>query len=220
MTDHSEMHDGLWLSVTDLAKRKGVRKSTISEKVKRLVEAGRLTTRSGGRGKVNLINVAQYDLAIGDIGDGAREQGAETKKEIAGGSTLAGDEVEAAKPSRESARYRDEQTREKAYAADLKYLELEQRRGNLIIVAEVDDVVNDMCAKILDVINGLMSLDTELTDIAVRQGEPGMRVALKRISRQIRTDLVAATKEMAVTARARASSAANKLPPLNPEKET
>lgn len=216
MTEHTELHDGLWLSVTGLAQRKGVRKSTISEKVKRLVEAGRLTTKPGA-GKIKLVNVAQYDLAIGEVGDSAREQGAATKKE------MASDEPQA-KPQQDSGRFRDEQTREKAYSADLKYFELEQRRGNLMVVAEFDAVAEDAASRIADIVDGLMAMDSELTAVAVKEGENGMRAALKRIVRQQRTDIVEAMKEMALTARARAKVAATGIPaqvdmPLAPIEE-
>jgi hypothetical protein len=202
MTEHTELHDGLWLSVTELALRKGVRKSTISEKVKRLVDAGRLTTKPGS-GKVKLVNVAAYDLAVGEVGDGAREQGAATKKENA---------APAAPRSSDGGKFRDEQTREKAYAADLKFIELERARGNLLVVAEFDEVADDAASRIADVVDGLMALDSELTATAIKEGENGMRAALKRIARQMRTDIVEAMKEMALTARTRAKVAAMGMP--------
>jgi hypothetical protein len=207
MTEHAELHDGLWLSVTELALRKGVRKSTISEKVKRLVEAGRLTTKPG-LGKVKLVNVAQYDLAIGEVGDGAREQGAATKRENA---------RPAAPRSPDGGKFRDEQTREKAYAADLKFIELERARGNLLPVADFEPLAEDAANRIGEIIDGLQARDSELTAIAIKEGENGMRAALKRITRSQRSAIATAMKDMASAARARSASAAASVPVHQPD---
>jgi hypothetical protein len=204
MAEHTELDAGLWLSVTDLAARKGVRKSTISEKVARLVDLGRLTTKPG-KGRAKLINVAEYDTAIGEVGDGAREQGAATKAAASAG---------AGAPPRlpPDGRLRDEQTRDRAYSADLKFIELERARGNLLPVADFDPLAEDAASRIGDVIDGLHARDSELTAIAIKEGENGMRAALKRIARAQRVAIVAAMKDMAAAARARATSAASGIP--------
>jgi hypothetical protein len=204
MPEHTELDVGLWLSVTDLATRKGVRKSTISEKVTRLVADGRLTTKPG-KGKQKLINVAQYDIAIGEVGDGAREQGAATRAADAAAATSA-----PRLPA--DGRLRDEQTRDRAYSADLKFIELERARGNLLPVADFDAVAEDAANRIADIVDGLQARDSELTAIAIKEGENGMRAALKRITRAQRIAIVAAMKDMAAAARGRAASAASGVP--------
>lgn len=203
MAEHTEHGDGLWLSVTELAARKAVRKSTISEKVARLVDAGLLTTKPGP-GKTKLVNVAQYDLAVGEVGDGAKEAGAATKA-----AANAAPADAAAPRASDGGRFRDEQTREKAYSADLKQIELERARGNLLPVADFDPLAEDAAGRIADICDGLQARDAELTAIAVKEGENGMRAALKRIARAQRVAIVAAMKDMAAAARARATSAAS-----------
>jgi hypothetical protein len=206
MPEHTELDDGLWLSVTELAEKKGVGKSTISEKVARLVEAGRLTVKPG-KGKQKLINLAQYDVAIGEVGDGAREQGAATK---AANAAAASGAARAAPDGR----LRDEQTRDRAYSADLKFIELERARGNLLAVADFDPLAEDAASRIGDIVDGLLARDSELTAIAIKEGENGMRAALKRITRAQRLAIVTAMKDMAIAARARAASAASGMPML------
>jgi hypothetical protein len=198
MPEHTELDAGLWLSVTELAAKKRVGKSTISEKVTRLVEAGRLTVKPG-TGKQKLINLAQYDTAIGAVGDGAREQGAATKAAANPSAT----DAQRAPPD---GRFRDEQTREKAYSADLKFIELERARGNLLPVAEFEPIGESLAARIGAIIDGLLARDSELTAIAIKEGDNGMRAALKRITRAQREEVVKATKNMAFAARARATS--------------
>lgn len=198
--------DGLWLSISELAARKGVTKQSISEKVARLVAAGRLTVRPG-KGKTKLISVAQYDLAVGEVGDGARELGAETKAALAGLTPAA-----PTKGQSDSGRLRDEQTRDKAYAADIRFIQLQRMKGELLEVAEFDAVAEDAASRIGDILDGLQARDSELTAIAVKEGENGMRAALKRIVRAQREAAVKAMKDMAIAARARAASAAAGVP--------
>ncbi|MBR0871186.1 hypothetical protein JQ633_12515 [Bradyrhizobium tropiciagri] len=208
MTEHAEQgaaappDEGLWLSVTELAERKGVRKSTISEKLKRLVAEQRVRVKPGP-GKAKLINVAEYDIAVGEVGDGARELGAATKAADAGRTT-----APSAPRATVDGRLRDEQTREKAYAADLKFLELERARGNLLPIAEFDAVADEAASRIADIVDSLQARDSELTAIAVREGENGMRAALKRTVRAQREAIVRAMRDMAIAVRARAASAA------------
>jgi hypothetical protein len=204
--EHTELDDGLWLTVTELAERKGVGKSTISEKVTKLVAAGKLATKPG-KGKAKLVNLAQYDTAIGEVGDIARETGAETKA------------ANAAPPAQEPqpSRFRDEQTREKAYAADLKFIELERLRGNLLPVADFDDVAEEAANRIGEIVDGLLAHDAELTATAMKEGENGMRAALKRIAREQRTQIVTAMKDFAAAGRARALSSSLPAPSIQVE---
>jgi hypothetical protein len=198
-------HDapGLWMSISELAAHKRVTKQTISAKVARLVADGLLITKPGP-GRQKLINLAQYDTAIGNVGDGAREQGAATKREYA---------TQAAPRLSDGGKFRDEQTREKAYAADLKFIELERARGNLLEVAEFDAIAGDSAACISDLLTGLKTHADELTQIAKREGEHGVWAALKRIERAMRDEIVLSLKDMAAQAKARAALGAVSIQP-------
>lgn len=61
-----------WLTVSALARRRGVDKAAISRRVARLEAAGALTTRAGERG-TKLINVAEFDRVAGETVDAVRE---------------------------------------------------------------------------------------------------------------------------------------------------
>jgi AraC-like DNA-binding protein len=110
-------------------------------------------------------------------------------------------------------RLRDEQTRDRAYSADLNFIELERARGNLIPVADFDPLAQDAASRICDIVDSLHAQDSELTAIAIKEGENGMRAALKRITRAQRTAIVDAMKDMAAVARA--ASAASGTPNTN-----
>src|SRR5258708_4176601 len=139
-TSNEALRDGLWLSISEIAARKRVSKQAISERVARLVADGRLITKPG-KGKQKLINLAQYDTAIGDVGDAAKEAGAATTRAAnAAPASSAG-----------NGRFRDEQARDKAYSADLKEIELNRLRGNLLPVAEFDACAEDAASRIADI---------------------------------------------------------------------
>ncbi|WP_338821597.1 hypothetical protein [Bradyrhizobium septentrionale] len=189
--------DGLWLSVSEIAERKGVSKQAVSARIAPLIADGRLTVRPG-KGNAKLINLAQYDLAIGQVGNAAREAGAATAR----AATL---------PARgqSSARFRDEQTREKAYAADLKFIELERARGNLISLHDIDEVIEETARRLVEVFDGLIGHAENLTAIGIRDGQRGMHLELKRIVRGQRETAVQAIKDMAAASKARAKNQAS-----------
>ena len=84
MTEQREdyLSSGLWVSITQLAELKGVGKPWISERVKALESAGRIRTKIEGRSK--LVNLAQYDRAVGETGDAVKEGAAATRAEAEG----------------------------------------------------------------------------------------------------------------------------------------
>ncbi|MGY4472844.1 hypothetical protein [Bradyrhizobium sp. USDA 3364] len=197
--------DGLWLSVSEIAERKGVSKQAISARIAPLVADGRLAVKPG-KGNAKLINLAQYDLAIGQVGNAAREAGAATARATTS-------------PARgqAGARFRDEQTREKAYAADLKFIELERARGNLISLHDIDEVIGETATRLVEVFDGLIGQSESLTAIGNREGQRGMLQELKRIVRGQREAVVQAIKDMAAAAKVRAK---NQDPACHPASST
>jgi hypothetical protein len=100
---------GLWLSVSDLAKARGVSKNAISKILKRWGLAG--TPASVRReGRQLLVNVAEFDRIKGEATDLSQQR------------TSASDD-----PT-----YVREQTRMMGYKADLARLELEEKLGRLV----------------------------------------------------------------------------------------
>ena len=71
MSETSESLAG-WVTVSDLARMRGVNKSAISKRAARLETLGVLHPKAG-RGREKLISVAEFDRAIGDTTDAVRE---------------------------------------------------------------------------------------------------------------------------------------------------
>jgi hypothetical protein len=169
-----ELDFGLWLSVAELARLKNLSRQSVHERVRRLVETGHLTTR--GEGRSLRVNLAQYDLAIGSTGDAAREAGAATKAMV---------DVDA--PT--SSAFRDAQTREKQYAADLKYLELQQRLGELVPVAEMKEAAVKMGEAVVNIVTRLPSHAEVLAGAFTKAGIPQVRSELNDIVRSMRVEI-------------------------------
>jgi hypothetical protein len=123
-----DLDAGLWLSVSEIARQRGKSRQAIAKRVAELVEAGKLETRPGPNG-TKLVHLAQFDRAVGETGDAFKETAAETRAELDAGA--------GADPT--SPALRDHQARAAQYSADLKYLELEERLGRLVPVAEVKE---------------------------------------------------------------------------------
>ena len=181
--DTAAGNPGLWFTISDLARRKGVSKQTISERVAKLEADKRLTTRTG-EGRSKLVNLAEYDRAVGETTDLAREQGARTKRgEV---DTAAGDPV-----------YAREQARAKAYEADLKFIELQAALGKYV---ETDHVARASATCAAELIRGLDEIahsGEALATAVAKAGLIGLRVALKKLKHDLRESVSAAFAQLA-----------------------
>lgn len=163
--------DGLWMTISDIARAKGVSKQAISKRVDRFVTAGALATRNGARGAV-MVNLAAYDKAAGEVGDSIRELAQKPAPVIAEDSTLA-----------------KEQTRRTQYQADIAKLELDERTGKLLPVEDVTAAMT-RCAEIMvRTLDQMPSRADELATAVARDGEQGARAFLKTFAREVRSIL-------------------------------
>lgn len=164
---NSQSPDVLWISISELATRKGVTKQTISERVGKLVNAGKLTTKPG-KGKSKLVNLAEYDRGVGEITDLSKEQGAQTK------AAAKSDEATGRDPT-----FVSEQARRAGYEAELKRLDLEERLGRL---REVDEIVAAavMCGEtIVRELESMILRADEMAGAVAKDGVSGARAVLK-----------------------------------------
>ncbi len=178
MTDSHEpaaddLFAGVWITVADLARRKGITRQSVSERVKRLAADGLLNVRQEGRSK--LINLAQYDRAVGDVGDPAKEAGRDTK---------AADADPSVDPKNSA--YRDATTRDRQYSADLKYLELQERLGKLVPLAQIEEAAIRAAEATIKIVDRLPSRSDDLASAVARDGGAGARAVMKEITREMR----------------------------------
>lgn len=188
--------DGLWISGSELAKLKGVTKQTVSERVARLVDAGKLEIRPG-KGKTKLINVAAYDRAVGETTDLSRQQGAQTK-------AAQGDQATARDPS-----FTKHQADKAGYEAELKRLDLEERLGRLRSVDEIEAATIQCGEVVVRLVDQLVLRADEIAAAVAKDGVTGARGALKAIQFDLRTKIAEAFTVMAAGADASAKPSEN-----------
>jgi DNA-binding transcriptional ArsR family regulator len=174
---------GLWETVAEVARRKGITRQSLNERVDRLESDGLITVRRDGRSK--LINVAEFDRVVGEVGDAVKENAAATARADAEG----GDEKNPA--------LRDNQARAARYAADLKFLDLEERLGRLVPVAEVEDAAQKCAEATVRVVDRLPTYADAIAAAVGKDGPAGARAKLKEIAREIRQAIAEAHGELA-----------------------
>lgn len=157
--------DGVWLTIAELAKRKGISRQSASERINRLEQDGLIATRRDGRSR--LVELATFDRAVGQTGNAFREQGAETKRETTEPPTAA---------------LRDAQTQRAQYESKLKALDYAERTGQLVPI-KGDHGVETALVKATEVIirelGAPLNWVSEILD-TVRDGEPALRRLLRQ----------------------------------------
>lgn len=180
------LDDGLWETVADLARRKGIARQSLHERVDRLAADGLISVRRQGRTK--LINVAEYDRAVGQVGDAFKESAAETRAGVDSGETPP------------SPALRDHQARAAQYTADLKFLDLEERLGRLVPIDEVKTAGVRIGEAVVSIIGRLPTYAEGIAAIAAKDGLLGVRGAFKEIERDMRIAIAKAIGEIVRTA--------------------
>ncbi|OWV94256.1 hypothetical protein ATY81_12455 [Rhizobium sp. R72] len=174
---------GVWITVAELARRKGVSKQTAAEKVNRLEDEGRITTRREGRRR--LVELATYDRAIGVVGDAAKEIGAETKRD------------DGADPANSG--LRDAQTERAKYDAQLKALDLAERQGQLVALRGehgLETALVRVTEALLRDLGAPLNWVSEILE-ASREGEPALRRVLRNKVRDQRTAMAQTLAKLA-----------------------
>ena len=168
--------DAAWVSISELARLKGLGKAAISERVSGLVAKGLLSTKAG-KGKIKLVNLAAFDRVVGETTDLAKAAGAETKRQNASPPP----------PGDPSAPiYTAEQARDMAYRAELRRMDLEERQGKLLPIADIAQAVTASAEALARAIETLPSLADDIAGAVAQSGAAGARTLLKAKARDIR----------------------------------
>jgi hypothetical protein len=179
MSEEEDSPQGLWLSLKELASRRGVAKSSLHERLGKLAQSHSISTRK--EKGVLYINVAEFDRAAGEATD-LRASTRHTPQRP--------DE-----PS-DSAIYTREQARKASYMADLAKLDLDERRGLLIEAADVEAAATHAAELVLHELNALVPLAEAHADIVAREGVIGLRRAYKEFVNGQRTAIADALREI------------------------
>ncbi len=172
-TPDNEPNEGLWLSIAEVAKLKDVSRQGVHERVQRLEARGLISTRPGP-GRTRLVNLAEYDAAVKETTDLVRSQNG-------GGAT-----VQWPRSGSDSKILAHEQARRASYDADLKKLDLEQRRGELVAVAAVRDAAIQCGGVMVQLFDRLPSYADEIAAAVAKDGASGVRQFLKQLAHSMR----------------------------------
>lgn len=175
----------MWLSVSDLASAKGVSKQAISKRLSAF--AGRVPTRKDG---VRLmVDVAAFDQITGAETDPAQALRNRDVNLNAG----AGLPFAESAPVQKSAGARSQEAfsvfraKREQHEAALAELVLEEKRGKLVRVQEVEDAMVRCAQNLLRVVEGIVS----------ESDDPQVRVILKRKQQEWREAVYRKMKLMA-----------------------
>lgn len=183
---------GLWLTISDLARQKGIDKGAISRRIARFEADGLLTTRPAPRG-AKLVNVAEYERVAGQHLDAVKEQAAQTVAANVGANTgTSGSDPILSR----------EQARRVAYQADIARLDLGERTKRLVPVDRIEDEATRLIEPIVKVLDRLPSHVDAIVAAHNETGHQGVRAYLKGLVAQVRNDVARALAELAATASA------------------
>lgn len=170
---------GVMLSISELAKRDGVAKPTVSIAVKRLVEKHGLHVERDRLGRVASVNAAQYDMLRERTGDPSKAQAPRSapRDEPRSGDTY------------------DEALRLKTlYGAERERLRLAEEKGELIPADRVADAAASLADVLVSVIDRLPQAADDIAAAVARDGSHGARTVLKSLAadcRRLMADAVA-----------------------------
>ncbi len=175
---------GLFLTISTIARERGVDKAAVSRRVKRLEQQGLISTRRGPQGS-KLVNLAEFDRVTGETLDLVRATNGVSRhwpfKQF--------DPVLA-----------KEQARRASYEADLKELELLERQGKVIPIERVEEVTIRFAENFLRKIGQLPDFAEEMSSVVAKEGTAGARQLLISIAAElctfVKTELSIASKFM------------------------
>jgi DNA-binding MarR family transcriptional regulator len=197
-----------WLTVSALARARGVDKAAISRRVARLEAAGALTTRGGEHG-TKLVNVAEFTHAVEMTTDAIREangrvaspihrMAAETNGRRSAAARQAADADMGDTPS--DPILAREQARRTKIAADTAQLQFDALKGELVRISDFSDRVTvqaETLARRID--QTLPEWADDLAAVVAKDGTAGLRAALKGKARELRGALAEVFAALAAT---------------------
>jgi DNA-binding transcriptional ArsR family regulator len=179
-------NDPDWISVSDLAKQRGVSHQAISKRLRSLTERGQLPTRRSGR--VTLIHAPSFEAlteAVHDPAQDLRNRNVGRHADAAAASEGFFEKEpqpqssDDAKPAPQPSKFNDAAAREKDAKAALAEMQLAQKRGELVPKQDIEKAAISCWEKVHSRISALKSLSGRLY-AAARGGEEGLHVEHSR----------------------------------------
>lgn len=181
------------LSLSELARTRKRDKALISRQVKKLVAAGKLKIRDGERGE-KLIDPAEFARALGEIVDPTKVQAAATARHFR--AAAAPQPPDASSPPEPT--FSAAQLQKIHFEAELKKLDLAERRGLVVPIADVIAALREAGDAAVQLIDRLPLRSADLVEAVGSNGEAGVRALLKAIAFELRSGLAEAFAKLEV----------------------
>ncbi len=181
MTVNDRPDQALLLSVSALARRRGRDKALVSRQVGKLVADGKLTTYPGARRGEKLVNFVEFERALGAVSDPVKEHAAATARLFREELPLAEPEPTAAANTSVA----ELQRRKLTIEAELRKLDLAERRGEMVPIAAIMVTLREIADSIVPLFDRLPLRAGEIA-AAARDGEVAVRTLLKTIAYEMR----------------------------------
>ncbi|GJE45314.1 hypothetical protein AEGHOMDF_4508 [Methylobacterium soli] len=166
-----------------IAERDGVTREAVLKLARDYVEDHDLTVERDARGRIATINVVAYDLIRSRVGDPSKAQ---TRQRPV-----------APKHLTELNSY-DEALRQKTWhEAEKRRLELAELKGALIRKDRLQAAILTCGEEIVRVLDRLPQAANDLSIAVAKDGEHGLRTALKALASRLRADVAAALTNIA-----------------------
>lgn len=171
----------MW-SVSQIAERDGVSRQAVSKKVKSLVDKQGLSVERDSQGRIQAVNVAEYDHLCGRYGDPSKAQAPrrDSLRELPEGESY------------------NEALRQKTWhEAEKRRIELDELKKQLVRVDRLKDAISQVGEDIVRVLDRLPNATDDLAAAVTREGTHGLRVALKNLAVKMRQDVAQALAALA-----------------------
>jgi len=179
----------LWISISELARRKGISQQAISDRISRLGDKIELRP---GRGRARLVNVLRFDQLTGDNSFLPQTASAATVR-LLENSPLA--LTQPAAPGGGGRTVSDLQRDKLAYDAGLTALKYAEARGEVLPIAGdhgVEQASREIGDAFRQAVGRLHVKAAEIAAVAARDGVVGVRSQLKAAERDILRSLATA----------------------------
>jgi DNA-binding Lrp family transcriptional regulator len=164
----------LMMSVSDIARAKGVSKEAVSKRVKRFEADGLLQTET--RGQQKLVPLAEYDRLVGETTDFGRVR--RPAEPPAARRSTAEDPVRAVEDARRA-----------RYQADREEIELKKLLGAIVLTDDVERAMTRCAEVMVRAIDTLPRRAEDLAAAVAKDGVPGARAVLKQLAFDLRAKL-------------------------------
>jgi phage terminase Nu1 subunit (DNA packaging protein) len=169
------------LSVAEIARRDGVKKSGVSRRIKQLRDAG-LHVELDAQGRVAKVNSVQYDELRGRYGDPSKAQAPRAAIEL---------------PVPENESYEEARRQLTWIDAERAKLKLEAEQGLYVKVEDLEGALLAIGEEIVGTVDRLTQTCDDLAAAVARDGVHGLRAALKKLAFEMKTDIADALSKIA-----------------------